>query len=425
MTVRPRETDTMRSSARVLLLVENNAYPFDVRVRREAHALRDARYDVTVIAPRAKGQPWSEHLDGVDVYRFPAPPGGDGVIGYAFEFAYATLAMLLLSFWVAVRKGFDVIHAANPPDTLFVIGAVFKLFGKKFVFDHHDLSPETYLSRFREPRPNLVYQVLRAMERCTYSVADIVIATNESYRHMALTRGGKRPNQVFVVRNGPPQTFKALDPDLALAGRAKYLVGYIGTMGPQDGVDCWLRSVREIVVTLERKDFLAVIIGSGDAAPSLHALAKELGIEAHVWFTGRIPDVEARTWLSTVSVCVQPDPLSPLNDKSTMNKVMEYMALGKPLVAFDLIETRYSAGESALYASPNDELDFARKVCWLLDRPDECARLGAIGRDRVTSLLAWEHSVPELLRAYEQGLDAHPHHANPVATVALDRQNKH
>ena len=410
----------MRSSARVLLLVENNGYPFDVRVRREACALRDAGYDVSVIAPRAPGQCWRERLDGVDVHRFPAPPGGEGLLTYAFEFAYATFAMFLLSCWVAVRKGFDVVHAANPPDTLFVIGAFFKLFGKKFVFDHHDLAPETYLSRFKEPKPNLVYRVLRLLEACTYRTADIVIATNESYRKVAITRGRKLASSVFVVRNGPPLAFHALAPDPELRRRAKYLVGYIGTMGPQDGVDYWLRSIREIVVTRGRTDFLAVIVGSGDAAPSLHKLAHELGIAANVWFTGRIPDFEARTILSTVSVCVQPDPLNPLNDKSTMNKVMEYMALGKPLVAFDLVETRFSAGEAALYAAPNDEADFARQVCWLLDNPDEGARLGALGRARVESALAWECSVSELVRAYTVGLELHPRHAPAVPGAALE-----
>lgn len=413
----------MRSLDRILLLVENNAYPFDVRVRREAQALRDARYQVTVIAPRAPGQPWSERLDGIDVYRFPPPPGGEGVLSYAFEFGYATFAMLLVSIWVALRKGFDVVHAANPPDTLFVIGAFFKLFGKKFVFDHHDLSPETYLSRFKEPNPNLVYKVLRFMERCTYAIADIVIATNESYRLVAQTRGKKRPDQVFVVRNGPPKTFLPLPPDPALQQRAKHLVGYIGTMGPQDGVDYWLRAVREIVVTLGRTDFLTVIIGSGDAAPSLHALAKELGIEKHVWFTGRISDVDARTYLSTVAVCVQPDPLSPLNDKSTMNKVMEYMAMGKPLVAFDLVETKFSAGEAALYAKCNDERDFADKVCWLLDRPDEIGRRGELGRARSREI-GWEASVPELLRAYSDGLGASPRSRTEAAAAAVDRPSE-
>jgi glycosyltransferase involved in cell wall biosynthesis len=394
----------MLSSVKVLLLVENNAYPFDVRVRREAHALRDAGYQVTVISPRSAAQPWHEQIDGISVYRFPAPPGGVGLLGYAFEFGYATLVMLLLTAWVAVRKGIDVIHVANPPDTLFVIGALFKLFGKQFVFDHHDLAPETYLSRFNKPSPNLVYKILRVMERCSYAVADVVIATNESYKQMALTRGSKTSDKVFVVRNGPPLSFKPVEPDPDLAKRANYLVGYIGTMGPQDGIDYWLRAIREMVFTLDRRDFLAVIIGSGDALTSLEALVKELQIEPYVWFTGRISDLEARTYLSTVNVCVHPDPSNPLNDKSTMNKMMEYMALGKPVVSFDLVEARFSAQEAALYVRPNDELEFAERVSWLLDNLGECEKMGEIGRDRVANVLAWEYSVPELLRAYSDGL---------------------
>ena len=393
------------------MLVENNAYPFDVRVRREAHALRDAGYGVSVIAPRSSGQPFSESIEGVQVYRFPAPRGGDGLVGYAFEFGYATLAILVLTAWVALSKGVDVIHAANPPDTLFVIGAIFKLFGKKFVFDHHDLAPETYLSRFRRPRPNVVSRVLHVLERCSFAMADIVISTNESYKQLALKRGSKHPDQVFIVRNGPPLSFQPVPASLQLARRASHLIGYIGTMGPQDGVDYWLRAIREMVFTLGRRDFLAVIIGSGDAAPSLHALAKELGIEPNVWFTGRVPDLEALTYLSTVTVCVHPDPSSPLNDVSTMNKMMEYMALGKPTVAFDLLETRFSAREAALYVRGNDELEFARQVSWLLDRPTECERMGAIGRLRVANSLAWEYSVPELLRAYRDGLGLNPREA--------------
>jgi glycosyltransferase involved in cell wall biosynthesis len=245
---------------------------------------------------------------------------------------------------------------------------------------------------------------LRALERCSYAVADVVIATNESYRKVALERGHMRGDRVFVVRNGPPLSFQSADPDPELAARAEHIIGYIGTMGPQDGVDYWLRAIREMVFTLGRRDFLAVIIGTGDAATGLHALAGELQIEPYVWFTGRIPDDEARAYLSTADVCVHPDPLNPLNDRSTMNKMMEYMALGKPTVAFDLVEARFSAQDSALYAKPNDELEFARHVSWLLDHPAERERMGRIGRERVTGAMAWEYSVPELLRAYSEGL---------------------
>jgi glycosyltransferase involved in cell wall biosynthesis len=398
----------MRSSASVLLLVENNAYPFDVRVRREALALHNAGFRVSVIAPRGKNQPWTENVDGVEVFRFPAPRGGSDLISYLLEFGYATFAMFVLTCWVAVRRGFDVIHAANPPDTLFVIGGFFKLFGKRFVYDHHDLSPETYLSRFKQPVENVVSRVLRMLERGCYATADVVIATNESYRELAVQRGRKRPETVFVVRNGPPLSFKPVAPDPALAARAKHLIGYVGTMGPQDGVDYWLRAIQKMVVVLGRRDFLAVIIGDGDAAPSLRELARELEIEQFVWFTGRISDRDLKAYLSTVHVCVHPDPLNPLNDRSTMNKMMEYMAFGKPVVTFDLREARYSAQDAASYAKPNDELDFAREVCALLDDEAKRARMGKLGQERVVQKLAWEYSVPELLRSYREGLGLIP-----------------
>jgi glycosyltransferase involved in cell wall biosynthesis len=398
----------MPSSVRVLLLVENNSYPFDFRVRREAQALLEAGYQVSVIAPRGAAQPWIEEIEGVSVYRFPAPPGGVGVLSYAFEFGYATSAMLLLTAWVAVSKGVDVIHAANPPDTLSVIGAIFKLFGKRFVFDQHDLAPETYLSRFEQPRENLIYKILCAMESFSYAAADAVIVTNESYRHVAIKRGGKDPDKVFIVRNGPPLSYQPLEPDPDLVRRANFLIGYIGTIGPQDGVDYWLRAIREMVFTLGRRDFLAVIIGSGDALAGVKELARELDIEAYVLFTGRLSELESRKYLSAVDVCVQPDPLSPLNDKSTMNKLMEYMALAKPTVAFDLVETRFSAQDAAIYVTPNDELEFAERVIWLLDNPDECKKMGEIGRSRVANALAWEYSEPELICAYSEGLGLSP-----------------
>jgi glycosyltransferase involved in cell wall biosynthesis len=398
----------MASTVNVLMLVENNSYPLDFRVRREAHALRDAGYRVSVVAPRGAVQSWTEETEGVRVYRFPAPPGGRGIVGYAFEFGYATLAMLLLTAWVAMRRGIDVIHAANPPDTLFVIGAIFKLFGKRFVFDQHDLAPETYLSRFAQPRANLVYKILRALERCSYAAANVIVVTNESYRRVALERGNGHADRIFIVRNGPPFSFQPLEPDPELIRRATHLIGYVGTIGPQDGVDYWLRAIREMVFTLGRRDFLAVIIGDGDAFASVKALARELEIEAYVCFTGRLSERESRKYLSAVSVCVQPDPLSPLNDKSTMNKLMEYMALGKPTVAFDLVETRFSAQEAAVYVRPNDVLEFAQRVVRLLDSPQERRRMGEAGRNRVARELAWEYSEPMLLRAYSQGLGLLP-----------------
>jgi glycosyltransferase involved in cell wall biosynthesis len=394
----------VRRQPRVLMIVENNAYPRDFRVRREALALRDAGFQVSVIAPKDPAQSWREQVEGVDVYRFPAPPGGNGILGYAIEFGYATLAMLMLTIWVAIRKGVDVIHAANPPDTMFVIGALFRLFGTRFVFDQHDLSPETYLSRFSQPRENIVYRTLRLFERLSFSVASIVISTNESYKRIAIERGGKRPEQVFVVRNGPPLAYQPMDPDPALKARAPHIIGYVGTIGPQDGLDYWLRAVHEMVHGLNRRDFLSVVIGDGDALPDVRKLAADLDVESHVLFTGRLPEREARKCLSAASICVQPDPLSPLNDKSTMNKLMEYMALGKPTVAFDLVETRFSAERAAIYVQPNDTREFARQVVRLMDDTALRVELGEIGRRRVASQLAWEYSVPRLIAAYREGL---------------------
>ena len=403
---------------RALLLVENNGYPFDVRVRREALALHKAGCKVSVVAPKAKDQPWREILDGVHVYRYPAPPNASGVLSYAFEFGYSTFAMLCVSLWVALRRGVNVVHAANPPDTLFVVALVLKCFGARFVFDHHDLSPETYLSRFPRARRSLVYRALRLLERCTFATADVVISTNESYRQVAIERGGMAPDKVFVVRNGPPLSYQPVEPDPALADRAKFLIGYIGTMGPQDGVDYLLRAIRKLVTELGRRDFLTVVIGTGDAEPDLRALARQLDIEPYIWFTGRIPDAQVKTILSSVHVCVQPDPFSPLNDESTMNKMMEYMALGKPTVAFDLKETRVSAADAAVYVSGNDELEFARQIGALFDDPTRRARMGAIGRQRVASQLAWEFSEHELVRAYSDGLGLSLRAASAAASTA-------
>lgn len=394
----------MHSPAKVLLIVENNSYPEDFRVRREAHTLRDAGLMVSVIAPRGHAKVWTETIEGINVYRYPNPPKGIGFLGYVFEFGYSTLAILLLSAWVAICKGVDVIHAANPPDTLFIIGALFRLFKVKFVFDQHDLCPELYLSRFKQSKEDFLYYLLCLFERCSYAVADVVIGTNESYRQKALDHGRKKSEKVFIVRNGPPLTYLPIEPSPELVGRAKYLIGYIGTIGPQDGVDYLMRILQEIVYSLRQKDFLAIIIGSGDAFAEVRALSTELKIENYLWFTGYLDEFECRKLLSATQVCVQPDQLSPLNDKSSMNKLMEYMALGKPTVAFDLKETRFSAQDAALYAQPNNVREFAEKVVWLIKNPEECKKMGKIGRCRIDNALAWEYSAHELLRVYGEGL---------------------
>lgn len=390
------------------MLVENNGFPRDCRVRREAYALRDHGCQVSIVCPREADQYWHEDLDGVEIFRFPSPPSGSGLFSYTLEFGYATLAMLAFSLWVALRRGIDVVHAANPPDTLFIIGAVFRLFGKRFVFDHHDLAPEVYLSRFGRRRRSLVYSVLKLLERGSYAVADVVITTNESYRQRAIDEGRKSPAKVFVVRNGPPLSYQPLPPPEGLVKRARFLIGYVGTIGPQDGLDCWLRSIHHLVEDFDRRDFLAVIIGDGDAMPQLRRLTGELRIEPYILFTGRLPEGEARRYLSAATICVQPDPSSPLNDRSTMIKLMEYMALGKPTVAFDLHETRISGGDAVVYVPGDDELEFARQVDRLLDAPSERARMGKIGQQRIATALAWEFSTLALVQAYREGLGFGP-----------------
>jgi len=396
----------MRRPTRVVLLVENNPYPQDFRVRREAQTLMAAGCEARVVAPRGKTQPWTECVDGVWVHRFPAPPGGDGALSFAFEFAYATLAMLLVSAWLWVRHGFDILHLANPPDTLFAVGVVFRLVGKQVVFDQHDLAPETYLSRFAQPTEDILYRTLRLLERLSYSTADLVISTNQSYRRLAIERGRCPEREVVVVRNGPPLSYLPLDPDPTLVSRAPFLIGYVGTIGPQDGVDYWLRALYELVYTHGRRDVCSVIIGDGDALPAVEALTDELGLRPYVHFTGRLVDHDVRRTLSAMHVCVQPDPLSPLNDKSTMNKLMEYMALGKPTVAFDLTETRYSADEAAILVPPNDVGRFAEAVGQLLDDPARRARMGEAGVRRIREGLAWEFSARALVTAYRDVLGA-------------------
>ncbi|MFQ5708106.1 MAG: glycosyltransferase family 4 protein [bacterium] len=403
-------------AGKVLMLVEN-LFPTDPRVRREASTLVQAGYKVSVIALRRNESKSREIVNGVHVYRIPRIElFKKGVrkkswfsklryyigstIGYAIEYFYFTAGCYFLSFYVLVREGFDVVHVHNPPDTLFLIGAFYKLLGKKFVFDHHDLSPELYLSRFAV-RGGLMYRGLLLVEKLCLRAADLVIATNESYKKIIIERGNKKPEQVFVVRNGPDlDRIQLRAPDPGLKKLNKKILGYVGAMNPQDGVDYLLRALQHLVYEMGRKDFYCVIIGSGDSRRSLQALAEELRIREFVWFTGFIPDEDVLRYLSTADICVDPDPSSPLNDVSTWIKIMEYMALGKPIVSFDLAETRVSAQQAALYAAPNDEKAFARAIVRLMDDPQLRAKMGAFGRKRIEQELAWHHGAKNLLVAY-------------------------
>jgi len=386
---------------RILMLVENLPVPFDRRVWQEANALRDAGYAVSVICPTGPGcDARFELIDGIAVYRYRLAVEAAGAAGYAIEYATALLATCALAWRVFFTRGFDAIHACNPPDLFFLIGGFFKLFGKRFVFDHHDLCPELFEAKFG--RRGLPYRALLRLERWTFRTADVSIATNESYRRIAIERGGMRPERVFVVRSGPSlERLKRLPPDARYRCGRRHLVGYVGVMGRQEGIEYLLRAVRHIVFELGRRDIHFGLVGGGTSLAELKALAAQLDIAGYVTFTGRVADHELLALLNTADVCVNPDAANELNDKSTMNKVMEYMALGKPIVQFDLTEGRYSAQAASLYARRNDPIDLAVKIVALIDDPERRARMGEHGRRRVADELEWRHEVPKLLAAYQ------------------------
>ncbi|MGQ0573031.1 MAG: glycosyltransferase family 4 protein [Pseudonocardia sp.] len=384
---------------RALILVENLSVPFDRRVWQEATTLRDDGWQVHVICPQGATRDTEREVtvDGVHIQRYPLRPAVGGPVGFVKEYGTALLQTLRLAAKVARTGRVDVVHACNPPDIFFVVGLLFKLRGARFVFDQHDLIPELYESRFDRGR-DLLYRAVCLAERVTYRLADVVIATNESYRAAALGRGRKRPDRVFVVRSAPQvERFRPVPPDPSIKRGAPHLLAYLGVMGPQDGIDYALRA---LVHLRDRDDWRAVFVGSGDCFDEMVALRDELGLADRVDFTGRVSDADLVRYLSTADVCLAPDPRNPLNDVSTMNKIMEYMAMARPIVSFDLREARVSAADAALYATPNDEAEFAALVGQLLDDPAARERMGEIGRARVEGPLSWKHSAEALLEAY-------------------------
>jgi glycosyltransferase involved in cell wall biosynthesis len=407
----------MASAGKVLMLVENH-FPSDVRVRNESALLRQEGYDVTVICLKRKGEKTTEVVHGIRVYRIPkveffqkAPEERQtllqqqltrfkAILGYIAEYAYFTLGCLGVSLYVALRHGVEVIHAHNPPDTLFLVALPFKLLGKKFVFDHHDLAPELYQSRYKT-RGNIILWGLLWVEKRSLKLADITIATNESYKQIHIQRGGRRPDRCFVVRNGPgPDRMQIVEPSERLRRMGKSILCYIGCLNPQDGLDYLLRALAHLTFQLNRTDYYCVVMGSGDSLEDLRKMNRELKLEQHVEFTGYIPDADLHANLSAADICLDPDPSSPLNDVSTWIKIMEYMAYGKPIVTFDLKETRYSAQDGALYVEPNDEQRFALAIAELMDDPALRKRMGAFGRARVERELQWSCVGKNLARAY-------------------------
>src|SRR5882724_179877 len=355
---------------RVLIIVENLPCPFDRRVWQEARTLRDAGCEVSIICPTGRGyETRYELLDGIHIYRHDLPVDARGAVGYFLEYASALAREFVLALRIFFTRGFDVIHACNPPDNIFLIGGFFKLFfRRKFLFDHHDLCPELYLAKFN--RKDLLYRLMLLWERWTFRLADVSIATNESYRRIAIERGRMAPERVFVVRSGPDLSrVRPVPTDPGLRQGRKHLVGYVGVIGKQEGIQYLLGAVQHIVNSLNRHDIHFGVVGAGPELERMRALARELRIADYVTFTGRISDEELLAMLSTADVCINPDEFNEMNDKSTMNKIMEYMALGKPIVQFDLAEGRYSAQRASLYAQRNDSVDLAVKIIELLDDP--------------------------------------------------------
>jgi len=396
----------------ILIIVEDIPVPFDRRVWQEACALREAGYGISVICPKRNTfTAVRETLEGIEIYRHGLREGS-GPFSYVLEYLQALAAQFILAIRIYRRTRFRVIHACNPPDTIFLVGAFFKLFGVRFIFDHHDLNPELFEVKFgrRGLFYNSVYRLVCLAEKLTYRTADVSIATNDSYRQVAIERGGMAPERAFVVRSAPDLSRISLCPprdDLKL-GR-KHLVLYLGTMGPQEGVDLLLEAAARIARV--RNDVGLVIIGAGSEVPRLKSMTASLGLENIVRFTGRIPDAELADYLSTADVCVAPDPKNPMNDKSTMNKVLQYMAYSRPVVLFDLTEGRRAAGNAALYARPNDPADFADKTLELLDSEPLRRELGRRGRRRIEESVNWDREKVALLAAYRVALTPPAHHS--------------
>lgn len=385
---------------KILILIEDGSLLFDNRVKREAVTLTKAGYDVHVICPKYPGEKTSDTYKGIHVYRYSKWKWG----GHFSEY----MSSLLKGGWLALRIsrrncGFDYIQACNPPDLWFIIALFFKFFSNtKFVFDHHDVCPELFISRFGGSRKNLVYRIMLLLERLTFMISDGVISTNESYKQIAIRRGGVPEKNIRVVRNGPDLAkFKPMPVDPAVKNKDNIVVGYLGNMNPQDGVDYLLKTAKRIIIDRNRKEFHFVLIGNGDVFKELKEMSRKDGLDHYVTFTGRIPDDDMLKYLSSCDLCVQPDPKNLLNNISTMNKLMEYMALGKPVVAFDLIETRYSGGECVLYAAPNDINDMADKIVALADDTKLMSEMGKQGRERIEQTLAWEHSESQLIDLYQ------------------------
>lgn len=386
---------------RTLILVEDLPVPFDRRVWSEARTLRESGWRVTVVCPMGEGaRRWHERLEGIEVFRYPLPTTAAGLLNHLVEYAVAIPASLVLALLAWRGRRFDVVHACNPPDFFFPIGRLFRALGSAFVFDQHDLAPEVYVAQGGR-KGGAVHRVLLWCERLTYRSADVVIASNQTYRRFALERGGVAADRVHVVRSSPdPGRIFPVEPDPALKGERPYLVSYLGTMGPQDGVDLFVEAARSVLAAMPGQ-VRFVAMGGGNQVEALRAMVARHGLAGEIEFTGRIPDEQVRRTLATSDVAISPDPANDFNEFCTMNKTLEYMAMGVPVVAFDLEETRVSAGNAAVYARPNEPAELARLVVELLSDPGRRADMGRTGQERVRGPLSWKESAAALLTAYD------------------------
>jgi glycosyltransferase involved in cell wall biosynthesis len=391
------------ANKKILMLVENVSVPQDSRVWPEANALRDAGFQVSVICPKGVGRDEESYicLENIFIYRYRLPAIGNKYLAYIAEYGFSLVITFLLSLKVLLKHNFDVIHAANPPDMFFLIGLFYRILGKKYIFDQHDLSPETFKVKFKG-RMKLLYKLQLFLEKCSYRTSSIVITSNESQKKRAIANGGCHAGKVFVVRNGPyPKQMELCPPEPELKKGRRYLLAYVGFMSIQDGVEYALYALQDLVYKRGHQDISLVLMGDGDNAPALRTLAHKLGLDEYVNFTGWIERKDVQRYLSMIDVGLTPDPQNGLNEYCTMLKTMEYMAMGRPVVSFDLQEARFSAQDASLYAVPNQVEDFADKIETLLDNEELRNKMGAFGRKRVEDELSWEHSKKKLLLAYE------------------------
>lgn len=385
-----------------LIIVQNLPVPLDRRVWLESKALTAAGYRVSVICPKGPDDPSYQELEEIRIYKYRPPREAQGLVGFAYEFGYCWLATFLLSLRVFRRERFDVIQSCNPPDTFGFLAAFYKkLFGVRFIFDQHDLCPEVYRSRFDRPSRH-VLRILEFFERTNYRVADHVIATNESYREIAMTRGQRKPDEVTVVRSGPDTSvMRPGEPVPELRHGRDHLLVWLGIMGPQDGVDGVLHTAEVLRRDFGRDDVHIALLGFGDCLEELKELSSKLGLDDRVTFTGRADAQTISSYLSTATVGMSPDPMNPLNNLSTMNKTMEYMAFGVPVVAFDLKETRVSAGDAAVMVEPDDIKGFAAAISDLLDAPHRRAEMARVGRRRAVEVLDWRPQAARYVAVFD------------------------